>query len=154
MKLTRTTLMATVLAVALLGAAAAGVVAHASGSSKTIAVTEKEFKITLSPKKATPGSVVFSVRNVGKYTHALAIAGPGVSTKKTAMIKPGKTATLKVSLKAGTYTLWCPVPGHAAKGMKTTLIVAGAAGGPTPPVTTTDTGSSGGGGGGGGDAWS
>jgi uncharacterized cupredoxin-like copper-binding protein len=154
MKLTRTTLMAAVLAVAVLGAAAAGVVAHASASSKTIGVTEKEFKITLSPKKATPGSVVFAVKNVGHYTHALAISGPGVATKKTAMITPGKTATLKVTLKAGTYTLWCPVPGHAAKGMKTTLTVPGASGGPTPPVTTTDTGSSGGGGGGGGDAWS
>jgi uncharacterized cupredoxin-like copper-binding protein len=145
--------MATVLAVALLGAAAAGVVAHASASSKTIAVTEKEYKITLTPKKATPGSVVFAVKNVGHYTHALAISGPGVATKKTALIKPGKTATLKVTLKAGTYTLWCPVPGHAAKGMKTKLTVPGAAGGPTP-TTTTDTGSSGGGGGGGGDAWS
>jgi uncharacterized cupredoxin-like copper-binding protein len=153
MKLTRPTLMATVLAVALLGAAAAGVVAHASASSKTIAVTEKEYKITLTPKKATPGSVVFAVKNVGHYTHALAISGPGVATKKTALIKPGKTATLKVTLKAGTYTLWCPVPGHAAKGMKTKLTVPGATGGSTP-TTTTDTGSSGGGGGGGGDAWS
>jgi uncharacterized cupredoxin-like copper-binding protein len=153
MKLTRPTLMATVLAVALLGAAAAGVVAHASASSKTIAVTEKEYKITLTPKKATPGSVVFAVKNVGHYTHALAISGPGVANKKTALIKPGKTATLKVTLKAGTYTLWCPVPGHAAKGMKTKLTVPGAAGSPTP-TTTTDTGSSGGGGGGGGDAWS
>jgi uncharacterized cupredoxin-like copper-binding protein len=152
MKLTRPTLMATVLAVALLGAAAAGVVAHASASSKTIAVTEKEYKITLTPKQAAPGSVVFAVKNVGHYTHALAISGPGVATKKTALIKPGKTATLKVTLKAGTYTLWCPVPGHAAKGMKTKLTVPGAAGSPTP-TTTTDTGSSGGGGGGG-DAWS
>ena len=148
MKTPRPTILAATVATALLGAAVAGVVAHAGATVKTINVSEKEFKITLTPKKASAGSVRFVVHNTGLYPHALAIAGPGVASKRTALIKPGKTARLTVTLEAGAYTLWCPVPGHAAKGMKTTLRVAGASGGGGAPATTT-TGTTGGGG----DAW-
>jgi len=149
---------------ALLGAALAGVVAHASArtTTKTINVTEKEFKITLATKKVAPGKVKFVVKNVGKLSHALELSGPGVSKKRTPLINPGKQATLSVSVKSGKYTIWCPVPGHAAQGMKTSLTVTGTqstggggggggvggggyGGGST---TTTDTS------GGGGDAWS
>jgi uncharacterized cupredoxin-like copper-binding protein len=35
----------------------------------------------------------------------------------------GGTKTLSVSLKPGTYTFECTVPGHAAAGMKGTLTV-------------------------------
>ena len=157
MKLTRSSTIATAFAVALLGAAAAGVVAHASANTKTINVTEREYHISLSGKGA-PGVVKFVVKDTGKLSHALEISGPGVKGKRTPLIEPGKSATLTVTLKAGTYTLWCPVPGHAALGMKTSLKVSGGSGGsgmkggaPPPPTTTapTTTGS-----GGGGEAWS
>ena len=93
---------------------------------KTIKVTEKEFHITLSTRTGAVGPVRFVIKNTGKYTHGLAISGPGVKLKKSALIKPGKSAILAVTLKSGTYALWCPVPGHAAKGMKTSIKVPGA----------------------------
>lgn len=133
----------TLLAVlALMGAAVAGVVAHSSASKTTIRVTEREFTIGLSARSAPAGAVVFQITNTGRYTHALAITGPGVS-KKTAMIKPGKTATLAVTLRSGSYSLWCPIPGHAAQGMKAALIVSGrssgSGGGAPAPGGGTDT---------------
>ena len=134
MKLTRPFLLAAVPAVALLGAATAGVVAHASTTKTTINVTEKEFRITLSSHKATAGRVRFVVQNVGKYPHALAISGAGVKLKRTALIAPGKSAVLLVDLRSGRYSLWCPVPGHAAQGMKATLTLPGTT--VTPPTTT------------------
>jgi uncharacterized cupredoxin-like copper-binding protein len=139
MKLTRPIIVAAALAAALAGAALAGVVAHKSATVKTITVTEKEFRIGLSTKKGAVGPVRFVVKNAGKYPHALAISGPGVRLKKTALIKPGKSATLTVTLKSGTYALWCPVPGHAAKGMKATITVPAAAGGGGTTTTTPDT---------------
>ncbi len=145
MKLTRATTAAAALAVALLGASAAGVVAHASATTKSINVTEREFHIGLSTNKGALGSVRFVVKNTGKLSHALEISGPGVKSKRTPLIKPGKSATLTVTLRDGAYTLWCPVPGHAAQGMKTSLTVAGAMTTTTPAPTTT--------GGGGGEAW-
>jgi hypothetical protein len=133
------------------GAATAGVVAHASGSKTTIRVSEREFKIGLSAKSAPAGVVQFQIKNTGRYAHALEIAGPGVK-KRTPLIKPGKTAALTVTLRAGSYSLWCPVPGHAAEGMKAALKVTGSAtaggastgsvsgAGTTTDPTTTDSG--------------
>ena len=143
MKLTRPLIVAAALAAALAGAALAGVVAHKGAAVKTIKVTEKEFHITLSTRTGAVGPVRFVIKNTGKYTHGLAISGPGVKLKKSALIKPGKSAILAVTLKSGTYALWCPVPGHAAKGMKTSIKVPGAStgggggsGGGSPTTTS------------------
>jgi uncharacterized cupredoxin-like copper-binding protein len=154
MKLSRTTVLGLALGLAVLGAATAGVVAHATASTKTITVTEREYHIALSAASAPSGRVKLVVKNTGKMPHSLAVKGPGLAMRKTALIKPGRSTTLTVTLAAGTFSLWCPVPGHAAKGMKAALHVKGGA-------TTTDSGgggSSGGGGtttdaGGGGEAW-
>lgn len=146
MKLNRPFIAAAVLTAALLGAAVAGVVAHAGPSSTTVTVTEREFKITPSIHKVPAGPVRLVVKNTGKYSHALAVAGKGVS-KRTPLIKPGKSAVLLVTIKSGTYSLWCPVPGHAAQGMKSSLFAVesvsggGSAGGVTTSGgTTTDSG--------------
>ena len=153
MRPTRPILVATALAVALLGAATAGVVAHASARVKTVNVTEREYHITLSPKTAAPGTVRFVVKNTGKLSHALELSGPGVKAKRTPLIKPGTSATLTVTLRAGTFTLWCPVPGHAALGMKTSLAVRGGTAGGGAPTTTAPAAPTTTSGGGGGEAW-
>ncbi len=141
MKLTRPFIVAAALAAALAGAALAGVVAHRSATVTTIRVTEKEFHISLSTSKGAVGPVKFVIKNTGKYAHGLAISGPGVKLKKTAkLIKPGKSGSLAVTLKAGKYSLWCPVPGHAAQGMKTSITVPGATGGDTTTTSDTTTG--------------
>lgn len=149
MKLTRPLVIAAALAVALAGAAFAGAVAHKSAATVTVTVTEKEFHIGLSTRKGTAGRVKFLVKNTGKFPHALAIAGPGVKSKRTALIRPGKSAALLVTLTSGKYALWCPVPGHAAQGMKTTITVPAAAaggggygggGGTSTTDTSTDSG--------------
>jgi len=97
----------------------------AAGPPKTIAVTETEFKIALPAESGlAAGSYTFAVKNAGKVGHDLAITGPGVSgTPKTPIISAGGTAKLTVPLKAGTYTLYCTVPGHKAAGMVTKLTI-------------------------------
>jgi uncharacterized cupredoxin-like copper-binding protein len=135
MRLPRALLLAAALGLAVLGAAAAGVVSRTSTAKSTVTVTEREFKIGLSSKTAKKGPVRLVVRNAGKYAHALSIKGAGVS-KRTPLIKPGKSAVLLVTLRSGRYALWCPVPGHAAQGMKATLALTGAT---TSTSTHTDT---------------
>jgi uncharacterized cupredoxin-like copper-binding protein len=107
-------LLATSLAVAPLGLAAQ----HTATGTTTVKVVAKEFKFTLTPKTAKAGTVVFKVVNKGHVMHDFKIAG-----KKTSMLKPGKSATLKVKLKKGSYKYLCTVPGHAAAGMKGTFKV-------------------------------
>jgi uncharacterized cupredoxin-like copper-binding protein len=85
-------------------------------TAATITVTAKEFKFTLSSKTVAHGSVTFKVKNAGKLPHDFKISG-----KKTALIAPGKTATLKVTLSKGSKPYMCTVAGHAAAGMKGTL---------------------------------
>ena len=129
-------------ALALAGAAVAGVVAHASASKTTIRVTEREFKIGLSTTHAPAGPVRFEIKNTGKLAHALAISGAGVKTK-TKLIQPGKTGVLLITLKQGAYSIWCPIPGHAAQGMKATVTVPTAGGGGGGAVTTSGGGAGG-----------
>ena len=77
-------------------------------------VAASEFKFVLSKKTARRGIVVFKIKNVGKLSHDFEIKG-----RKTKMISPGQTATLRVTfLRKGSYPYKCTVPGHAAAGMK------------------------------------
>ncbi len=58
---------------------------------------------------AKAGKVTFKVTNKGKLDHDFKIAG-----KKTPMIKPGKSATITVTIKKGkNYPYLCTVVGHA-----------------------------------------
>jgi uncharacterized cupredoxin-like copper-binding protein len=84
----------------------------------TVAVSGKEYRFTPSSISVSHGTVTFRFTNRGKIGHDLNVDG-----KKTPVINPGKTATITVSLKKGTYSFKCTVPGHAQLGMKGTLKV-------------------------------
>jgi uncharacterized cupredoxin-like copper-binding protein len=83
-------------------------------AAQTVQVSETEFKIALAGYKAKAGKFTFAVKNAGKIAHDLAIKGG----PKTALIQPGGTAQLIVTLKPGKYHLYCTVPGHEQAGMK------------------------------------
>ena len=91
----------------------------AAGASKatTVNVTAgkpSELKFTLSKKSSAKGVVTFKVTNKGALEHDFKIAG-----KVTKKLKPGTTATLKVTFaKGGKFQYLCTLPGHAAAGMK------------------------------------
>jgi uncharacterized cupredoxin-like copper-binding protein len=93
-----------------------------ASSATTVSVTAgkpSEFHFILSKKTIVKGRTTFKVTNKGTIEHNFRIAG-----KKTVLIKPGKTATLKVTFtKAGKFPFLCTVPSHAAAGMKGTLTV-------------------------------
>ena len=103
-------------AVGIVAAPALGARTHANGTSVTVTATE--FKFKLSKTSVPHGSVTFTVVNKGKLAHDFKIGG-----KKTPLVKPGKTAKLTVTLKAGKAAYLCTVPGHAAAGMKGSLTV-------------------------------
>jgi uncharacterized cupredoxin-like copper-binding protein len=114
----------------------------APAAAQTLKVSEREFAITPdSLTIARPGAYTFQVSNDGKIGHALEVEGKGLETK-TGTIAPGSSTTLTVTFaKPGKYELYCPVDGHAGKGMKATITVQGAASSPglngTSPAPTT-----------------
>ena len=132
MKASRIVLVAALLAMGAAGAALAGVVATGGTNTTRVTVTEREYKLTLSRTHLAVGKYTLVAVNKGAIAHSLEIAGPGIKSRRIAgTIKPGASGTLLVTLKAGTYSIWCPVAGHAALGMKTRLRVGAATSGTT-----------------------
>jgi uncharacterized cupredoxin-like copper-binding protein len=92
----------------------------AKPAATKVPVSETEFKITLASTNLKAGELTFEAKNDGKIPHDLAIKQTGDKTK---LIQPGGTAELKVTLKPGTYELYCTVPGHEAAGMRVNVTV-------------------------------
>jgi uncharacterized cupredoxin-like copper-binding protein len=64
------------------------------------------------------GVVRFTVTNTGAIPHNFVIGG-----EQTLVLAPGKSQTLDVTFTPGKYTYICSIVGHAAAGMKGTLVV-------------------------------
>ena len=70
---------------------------------------------------ATAGAVDVRYVNEGSITHTLLI--DGVDGFKLEVTSGGDEDESRVDLDAGTYTLYCDVPGHREAGMEATLDV-------------------------------
>jgi uncharacterized cupredoxin-like copper-binding protein len=95
--------------------------AAAPGTAMT--VTESEFTITLPSKGLSAGTYTFKVSNKGKFAHDLVVDGPGVQDKTSAIVAPGSTGDLTVTLQKGSYEFYCSVDGHKDMGMDVTVQV-------------------------------
>lgn len=92
----------------------------APAGDNAINAIEKDFAIALDKTTIKAGSITFNVKNNGPSPHNLDIKE---LNKVTDNIDPGKTGTLTVDLKPGTYTVICNIPGHEQLGMHVTLTV-------------------------------
>ncbi len=91
-----------------------------------VSATLSEWTIRLSSATVPAGPVTFSVTNSGSIPHAFEVEGHGIE-QETPLIQPGASATLTLTLKPGTYEIYCPVgaDSHKKLGMDTHLQVAG-----------------------------
>jgi plastocyanin len=94
--------------------------AVAKGGKLTIpAIDGTAFAFTKATAPA--GSVTFDMPNKSPLAHNIALKGVAGAAGK--VIPQGQTSTFTTTLKAGTYTFICEVPGHEQAGMKGTLTV-------------------------------
>ncbi len=92
-------------------------------ATRTLEVELGDLFIRPSRLSVDPGTdLTIRVTNTGGIEHDLVIKGGA----KTALLKPGEKATLKLGVVSGSLSLICSVPGHAEAGMVTELSVAGA----------------------------
>jgi plastocyanin len=92
------------------------------GETLKLAADKSALKFDKSSLTAKAGKVTLEMANPSQLPHAVAIKGNGVDVDgKT--VGNGETSTASSDLKPGTYTFYCPVPGHEAAGMKGTLTV-------------------------------
>lgn len=106
------------------GTAASSPAASAPAGATTVMATETDFHIALSATAFHPGTYTFVAVNKGATSHNLVISGPGVNQVKTAgLISPGGQEPVTVTLQAGTYDIYCGVPGHKELGMDVHITV-------------------------------
>jgi uncharacterized cupredoxin-like copper-binding protein len=93
------------------------------GSSGTpVTVSEKEWSVSAPTIKLVHGKrYTIVVKNAGTIQHDLLIDGTGVSDQgihNASPIDPGSSKSFSVTFpSAGTYTFYCAIPGHRARGM-------------------------------------
>jgi plastocyanin len=98
----------------------------AAPAAQTVTFHESEFKITPATQTLKAGTYTFEVINDGSFPHDLWIAPQGSNdalAHSTQLSSQGQKTTFQVDLKAGTYTIWCAVDGHRARGMEGTITV-------------------------------
>jgi plastocyanin len=88
--------------------------------------TETEYHIALSRTSFTPGTYTFVVTNDGQVLHSLEIKGPGVNGQKLAQsLGPGQSGNLTVTLRRGSYDVFCQIGRHRRLGMIVIIHVTG-----------------------------
>lgn len=113
----------TALAVAVLVAAAVLVAQALGATTLKITADKAALKFDKTFLKAPAGTVTIAMANSGFLPHNVAIKGPGLKPALGKVVAKGGTSTVRATLKKGTYTFYCSVPGHEAAGMKGTLKV-------------------------------
>lgn len=92
---------------------------HAAADIK---IAAREFLYVPKDLSAEPGEVTFVVTNEGAIEHNFVVED---SAKKAAatipIIEPGQTLRVIATLRPGTYTIYCSLPGHREAGMVAAL---------------------------------
>lgn len=100
-------------------------VTAAAGPDKAAAPVEvrlSEYAVAMS-QTLPAGPTVFHIRNEGQKSHSFKIEGPGIDGSRAAILRPGETSDLQITLQPGDYRVYCPLGSHAARGMTMKLVV-------------------------------
>ena len=81
-----------------------------------------QLKYLVSAASATPGALTITSVNKASIPHNIALQGNGINAAGP-IVQGGGVSKISVTLKAGTYTFFCSVPGHRQAGMQGTLTV-------------------------------
>ena len=87
-------------------------------------VDAKEWSLVLSRQSLKAGPARIQLFNGGEDSHDLRLRRVGGTRALTiSATAPGDVSERRAILRAGTWRLWCSLPGHANAGMRATLTV-------------------------------
>lgn len=115
-------ILAAVLAALAVAASAPAASSRTQSTTLRISSAPAALRFSTSHLVAKAGRVTILMTNRSVLRHDVAIKGHGVFAKGKIVPKGGVSRASAV-LKKGIYTFLCTVPGHAAAGMKGTLVV-------------------------------
>jgi plastocyanin len=81
-----------------------------------------EWRVTPAYRELAAGEVEFNAANLGEDDHDFSIR-EDATPLKTVALAPGESASVRVTLDAGVYTLYCSLPSHEGYGMRAKVTV-------------------------------
>lgn len=94
----------------------------AAAANPEIQVQLTEYEIQM-PDAIAAGAQTFHITDAGRLNHNFVIEGNGISQKLANDLTRGDSTDMTVNLKPGTFTVYCPVDKHRARGMQRTITV-------------------------------
>jgi len=105
-------------------ASATTTAAQGGAGGSSVDVSETDFKLNPSDPKVKAGQVTFNVSNDGQTVHSLEVEGPNGDEELQSDLSPGQSGVLSVDLsKPGKYEFYCPIGNHKQLGMKGEITV-------------------------------
>ena len=96
------------------------------GTVKTLLLSADpsgQLRFDKSTLAAPAGNVRITMNNPAPVPHNVSLEGPGGLSKQGPTVQKGGASEVEATLKPGTYTYFCSVPGHRQAGMQGTLTV-------------------------------
>jgi plastocyanin len=96
------------------------------GTVKTLLLSADpsgQLKFDKTSLQTSPGNVRITLSNPSPVPHNISLEGPAGVNAQGPTVPHGGSSQVSVTLKAGTYTFYCSVPGHRQAGMQGTLTV-------------------------------
>lgn len=103
-----------------------GQTAPPGGTVKTLLLTADpggQLRFDKDALAAPAGNVRITMNNPSPVGHNIALEGPGLPQKAGPVVQKGGASEVEATLKPGTYTFFCSVPGHRQAGMQGSLSV-------------------------------
>lgn len=119
--LTRTAVAVALVAMPVAACSSGGSTGGAVAGADVTVHAKDTLKFDKSEYQAKAGTVKIGYKDDGSLTHTLLIDGQ--SGFKLQVAGRGQTQTGDVNLAAGTYTIYCDIPGHRGAGMEAKLVV-------------------------------
>ncbi len=83
-----------------------------------------EFFFAPKEVSAAPGELTFTIKNSGAIEHNFVVENSGGRRlAEIPVIEPGQTLEATATISAGTFTIYCSLPGHREAGMVARLSV-------------------------------
>ncbi len=94
------------------------------GTPLSLQLIAREFRFDPREVTAAPGEITFLVKNQGAIEHNFVLEkSAGKTVAEIPIIEPGQALEIQAAVQAGTYTIYCSLPGHREAGMVATLKV-------------------------------